>query len=521
MSSGLCPASPTRPSQNPRQTLISVDVLSKSNSLENMASLSPCPPKKGHRRTHSDVPIDPRRALDAASVRSTENRGLYRKGALSSRSSSTAASPPAFASSLSSSRSPLATVDKYAYLHNHILSLVEKVSLTESEALARTQVIQTIQDAVSRYNAGIIAEPFGSFCTGLSLASSDVDIVLTYTSCSPCQPYPASKMRDSCAIASSGSAASSQSSFKFISSDDDRSSNDNGSLSPLDENEGNSPSPSAQADTANQAGINWWDIPPPDQDLPNILENQLAAASHEPVDCSAVCQPSDPVGAASTFSFDDIPAVLQACPRSSNLRYIKTAKIPIIKLVLGHDVPNVDPISVDITCALRRSDAAPHPVPGHSGVGVREFVKLVLRDYPSIRPVVMVMKVVLSNRGLSNPYRGGLGSYPLFIMAYYWTRFRNQSGECVKFGREGEEGELGRNLMEFLNWTAIMFPWEALILDWEPAKDSQDAVGHFHPKATPRADFDLPQPAFTPTVVIMDPLNPGTNVAAVSGPHLC
>ena len=518
MSSELRPVSPSRPSP------VTFGALSKSSSLENMASISSpgsSVKRAGHRRANSDVPVDPARALDAASVRSFENRGLYRKGTLSSRSSSTAASPPASASNLSSSssKSSLATVDKYAYLHSHILSLVQTVSLTESEWLARTQVIQTIQDTVSRYNRDIVAEPFGSFCTGLSLASSDVDIVLTYPSCASDQPRPAAKLHSSCGFTSSESASSSLCSFKFIKSDDDRSSDDNGSLFPLDENEGSSPCSQA-ADSASQADINWWDIPPPDPDILNVLENQLPVASLEPADCSAAPPPAVPVGAVGMFSFDDIPDVLQACPRCSNIRYIKTAKIPIIKFIVGHDVPNVDPISVDITCALRRSDATSNPVPEHSGVCVREFVKLVLRDYPSIRPVVMVMKVVLSNRGLSNPYRGGLGSYPLFIMVYYWTRFRSQSGESVKFGREGEEGELGRNLMEFLNWTAIMFPWEESILDWEPVRGTRDAVSHFHPKVTPRADLNLPpnllQPAFTPTVVIMDPLNPGTNVAAVS-----
>ena len=127
------------------------------------------------------------------------------------------------------------------------------------------------------------------------------------------------------------------------------------------------------------------------------------------------------------------------------------------------------------------------------------------------------MKVVLSKRGLSNPYRGGLGSYPLFIMVYYWTRFRSQSGESIKLGREGEDGSLGRILMEFLKWAASMFPWETSVLDWAPV-ESPD--GHFCPTTTPRgdikADANLTKSTFNAIVVIMDPLNPGTNVAAVS-----
>jgi hypothetical protein len=263
-----------------------------------------------------------------------------------------------------------------------------------------------------------------------------------------------------------------------------------------------------------------WEYPPPDPEIDLNAEDSVSVASHEPVDGSSNCLPSyPPLHAGASFSFDDVPALLKVCPRISNIRYIKTARIPIIKLLVSHDVPGVDPISVDITSAVKNHlpDASLYPEVLHSGICVREFVKLALRDYPSIKPLVMIMKVVLSKRGLSNPYRGGLGSYPLFIMVYYWTRFRSQSGESIKLGREGEDGSLGRILMEFLKWAASMFPWETSVLDWAPV-ESPD--GHFCPTTTPRgdikADANLTKSTFNAIVVIMDPLNPGTNVAAVS-----
>jgi hypothetical protein len=69
--------------------------------------------------------------------------------------------------------------------------------------------------------------------------------------------------------------------------------------------------------------------------------------------------------------------------------------------------------------------------------------------------------------------------------------------------------------MEFLKWAASMFPWETSVLDWEHLNDSEGCISQFVPKATPRIDVSVSKAMFTATVVIMDPLNPGANVAAV------
>jgi DNA polymerase sigma len=528
--------------------LDSAGVLSESSASKNFSSPSVSSkmskPNMHHRRTKSDVFCDvtflPRHVLDSASIYSTENRAPHRSCDLSSQSSSTAASPPR--SSCSFNLKNLAVVDKFAHLHDQVLSFVAKVSVSESGSLARTQVIQTIQDLVSRFNPDIIAEPFGSFCTGLSLTSSDVDIVLNRATDSSHKHLSFSQPCDSRPETHSQSRSSSPSSVQYISGSEFNSHDDQVCLPPLKDKLGLVVTDSSACESSTQ--LDWWEIPPPEPacEIPRVelceisppdlgweypppesdiddVEDSVSVASHEPVNCSSKCIPSDPpLHTCASFSFDDIPAMLKLSPRISNLRYIKTARIPIIKLLVSHDVPGVEPISVDITSAVKNhvADSSSKPAVVHSGICVREFVKLALRDYPSIKPLVMIMKVVLSKRGLSNPYRGGLGSYPLFIMVYYWTRFRSQSGESIKLGREGEDGALGRILMEFLKWAASMFPWETSVLDWAPA-ETQD--GHFCPIATPRvdnADVDLTKPIFNAIVVIMDPLNPGSNVAAVS-----
>jgi hypothetical protein len=474
------------------------EVASDASATETLALSAPAAKivKANHRRTRSDVVCDfsfaPRHFVytDAASIYSTENRAPYRNCANSSQSSSTAASPPRSYSNSTFSLRNLEVIDRFAHLHDQILSIVEKVGVTHAETLARTQVIQTIQHAVSGFDPAIAAEPFGSFCTGLSLSSSDVDIVLTPASASSSQIAPASQDSELSPCSPS---------VKFAGCSEDEVLRASGSASP------------DETDSEQLSERNWWEIPPPEPEA--NLEHDHCASNH-PCHADVECLPSDPAVADGTFSFDDMAAVLQASHRVLNFRYIKTAKIPIIKLVVGHDVPGVDPISVDVTSAVSSPDAA-HPPVAHSGIRVRDFVKLVLQDYPSIKPVVMLMKVILTKRGLSNPYRGGLGSYPLFIMVYYWSRFRSHSADSIKLGREGEEGALGRILMEFLKWASSMFSWETSVLDWQPSQHCADHVGHFLPVASPRVDITATKTAFNATVVIMDPLNPGTNVAAV------
>ena len=481
-------ASPLCSSPTPIFTDDSVDLLPEAGPQQPSfaQSLSPTKDKSRalHRRTSSEVSSDmsffPTSNLDDRSVFSEDSAPLF------------------------------SHLDKFVPLHDQILSLVGEVSVTENEALARSQAVKTIQDLVARCNPAIVAETFGSFSTGLSLSSSNVDIVLVRVSSSCDQQLSTSSSDVGCMPAADLESGSSFLPPCDFSNGDEHNSFNGISLALPNESLDASPEASLRVDV-NQ----WWEIPPPDpEDTEHYLKDSVSAAPRHLLDCTAASSHS-PL-ASEAFSFDDLPAVLQACPRISNISYINMAKIPIIKVVVSHDVPGLDPISVDITSAVSSSRDCSDPAFQHSGLRVRHFVMLALRDYPNIKPVVTVMKVVLSSRGLSSAYRGGLGSYPLFVIVYYWMRFRCQ--DDIKLGREEEQGALGRILMEFLKWFASMFPWETSALDWEPAADSEGSCCHFRPLVALRTDLNLTASTFKATVVVLDPLNPGVNVAAVSHP---
>jgi hypothetical protein len=335
---------------------------------------------------------------------------------------------------------------KYVQLDSQITSLASRVGLTDSDVLARRQVIRTIQIALDRLDPSVVAEPFGSFSAGLSLPSSDVDVALI-----------------------------------------------------------------AAADSVGRAHCtHWWGLPP--SDTAQHADNHVPVApSHQLLPCSEC------VSAVHHLSIDEVSAALRESASIFNIFCIKTGAMPKIMLSVSHDVSSVGPISVEITAASFQPNpcaAASH----HPGISVRHFVHVVLRDYPSIRPVFMVLRALLRSRNLADPQRGGLAPYPLFILLYYWARFRAQSSETVKFGRAGEEGELGRMLMEFLKWSASMVSWDRCALDWAPVHACHDVACHFDPIFTDRccAPCHALDASAASAAVIADPLNPSVNVAAVS-----
>lgn len=95
---------------------------------------------------------------------------------------------------------------------------------------------------------------------------------------------------------------------------------------------------------------------------------------------------------------------MAACLRRNNLatdvQVIAKAKVPIIKFVCTYGNFRVD-ISVNQTNGLEAAD----------------FVISWLKRMPSLRPIIMATKLLLSQRGMSEVFSGGLGSFSVICMA--------------------------------------------------------------------------------------------------------
>lgn len=94
---------------------------------------------------------------------------------------------------------------------------------------------------------------------------------------------------------------------------------------------------------------------------------------------------------------------MAACLRRNNLatdvQVIAKAKVPIIKFVCTHGRYRCD-ISVNQTNGLKAAD----------------YVNRMQYELPAIRPLIMLTKHLLQQRGMSEVYTGGLGSFSVILL---------------------------------------------------------------------------------------------------------
>lgn len=111
---------------------------------------------------------------------------------------------------------------------------------------------------------------------------------------------------------------------------------------------------------------------------------------------------------------------------------ITRARIPLIKLV-----DRVSGVQCDISFGLNN---------GPSNV---LLIRKYLRDFPSLKPLLLVVKCFLQQRGLNEVYRGGLGSYALLLLIvshlqHYRSNFRHRLED-----EKGPPVNLGAALFDF------------------------------------------------------------------------
>ncbi|KAF2807929.1 uncharacterized protein BDZ99DRAFT_464826 [Mytilinidion resinicola] len=74
----------------------------------------------------------------------------------------------------------------------------------------------------------------------------------------------------------------------------------------------------------------------------------------------------------------------------------------------------------------------------------RTYVLKYLAEHPGLKELIAVLKVLFDIRGISDVFRGGLGSYSVFMMAV----------ASIKLGPQGTSTDLGQRLLNFLSFWA-------------------------------------------------------------------
>ncbi|KAL3927534.1 MAG: hypothetical protein SGBAC_013049 [Bacillariaceae sp.] len=101
-----------------------------------------------------------------------------------------------------------------------------------------------------------------------------------------------------------------------------------------------------------------------------------------------------------------------------------------IKLIERTVVPVIKVSTKDTRARVLQLDVS-FDSPEHHGLAAVEMVSQILEELPLIRPLVLVLKQFLLDRGLLTAYTGGLSSYCLFLMvARYLQEQPSSYGDC-------------------------------------------------------------------------------------------
>ena len=120
----------------------------------------------------------------------------------------------------------------------------------------------------------------------------------------------------------------------------------------------------------------------------------------------------------------------------ASIEPIKHAKVPIIKLRDKQTMINVD-------ISFNREN----------GIYCVKLVKQLLKKYPELRPMLLVLKCFLKSRQLNETYHGGVSSFLLTMMVVSYLQRQYKKGGTDNI-------DLGKHLIDFLELYGTQFNYE-------------------------------------------------------------
>lgn len=164
---------------------------------------------------------------------------------------------------------------------------------------------------------------------------------------------------------------------------------------------------------------------------------------------------------------DMLAARLRVAPWVQGTRVLANTAMPIIKLH-ARTSAGAGTVKMDIS----------FDAPSHRGLATAALVLRMLRASPVLMPLTLVLKQLLVQKGLNDPYTGGLSSYGLVLLVY---SFLSSASAGVYVGK-----------------TRALSPLKAL--DWRWPNDA--CVPHVQARREPREPRRTawPRPGSVPAV---------------------
>ena len=170
-------------------------------------------------------------------------------------------------------------------------------------------------------------------------------------------------------------------------------------------------------------------------------------------------------------------------PWVKDCKLISKASVPIIKLFAIEQYNNM---SIDISIQDEN----------HFGLKCVELVKNYVKEYKSLKPLVLAIKNILKRANLNDPYKGGISSYGLILMIVYFLQGLKLSGVDISPGENN--CNLGKLFFNFLKFYGLTFETNKTIIKINDGMN--DKIFN---------EFDF----HTSDLVIIDPLNSYNNIA--------
>ena len=107
------------------------------------------------------------------------------------------------------------------------------------------------------------------------------------------------------------------------------------------------------------------------------------------------------------------------------IKYINTAKVPIIKLTTIDEFKNMQ---IDISMEDQ----------SHYGLKCVDLVKGFIKEYEVLEPLVFAIKTLLKIAYLNDPYTGGISSYGVILMIVFFLKQEKKKGRQISLNFLGE-----------------------------------------------------------------------------------
>ena len=102
-------------------------------------------------------------------------------------------------------------------------------------------------------------------------------------------------------------------------------------------------------------------------------------------------------------------------------------------LTYQYNISELNILNIDISFQIITKKQNKKQIPNKQN----EFIKYYLNEYSEIKSIIKIIKRILTQLKMNNPYKGGLSSYPLFLLCIAYMKSFNSNIEKYKSNRFG------------------------------------------------------------------------------------